>query len=251
MASYADVIIDIDHERVDRPFTYSIPDRLQRLIEPGTAVVVPFGRGDSQKTAYVIGVKDDPGMEPERIKEIAGLDRSGTSATGVLIKLAWWMKHSYGSTMIAALKTVLPAGKRVKPQVRKKVWLRAGRDEAVAMWREALAKKSLQSRARILEELLKNPDMGLPMEFITGKLAVSASVVKTLADRGIVRIESMDTLRNPVTFDHAPGKRVELSRDQSEIVDSIVSDYDSGIRKTYLIRGVTGSGKTEALCLSG
>ena len=245
MAVYADVIIDIDHERVDKPFTYRIPERLEGAVGPGTAVVVPFGKGDSRKTAYVIGLKDEPDMDPERIKEIAGIDETGTPATSVLIRLAWWMKHAYGSTMIAALKTVLPAGKRVRSLVRKKVYLRADREEATAMWREALARKGLQARARILEELLAHPDVGLPMEFITGKLMVSASVVKTLADKGVVRIESADTFRNPVSADGFRGKQVELSEEQGTIVDRIVSDHDEGIRKTYLLRGVTGSGKTE------
>jgi primosomal protein N' (replication factor Y) len=44
---YADVIIDISHEKVDRPFQYRIPSRLLGQIEVGVCVTVPFGKGDA------------------------------------------------------------------------------------------------------------------------------------------------------------------------------------------------------------
>ena len=42
---YADVIIDISHEKVDRDFQYRIPEELEPAIKPGVVVTVPFGKG--------------------------------------------------------------------------------------------------------------------------------------------------------------------------------------------------------------
>ena len=50
-AKYADVIIDISHEKVDRPFQYKIPLTLMDVIAPGVRVHVPFGRSNQDKVA--------------------------------------------------------------------------------------------------------------------------------------------------------------------------------------------------------
>ena len=52
---YADIIIDISHEAIDRPFQYRIPDELQEKIQIGSMVKIPFGRGNHLRTGYVIG----------------------------------------------------------------------------------------------------------------------------------------------------------------------------------------------------
>ena len=55
---YADVIIDISHEKVDRPFQYRIPDELLDKIAPGIRVHVPFGKGNKDMTGYVVDLSD-------------------------------------------------------------------------------------------------------------------------------------------------------------------------------------------------
>ena len=56
---YANVIIDISHEKIDRPFQYIIPDSLLDRIKLGDCVKVPFGQYNSPKKAYVISFSDD------------------------------------------------------------------------------------------------------------------------------------------------------------------------------------------------
>ena len=46
---YADIIIDISHSRLDQTFQYKVPEELERVLEPGNVVEVPFGRGDHLK----------------------------------------------------------------------------------------------------------------------------------------------------------------------------------------------------------
>lgn len=41
--TYANVIIDISHEKVDRPFQYRIPDSLKEKLAVGMCVQIPFG----------------------------------------------------------------------------------------------------------------------------------------------------------------------------------------------------------------
>ena len=44
--SYAQVIVDISHENVDRPFSYRIPEHLREQIVLGSKVEIPFGRSN-------------------------------------------------------------------------------------------------------------------------------------------------------------------------------------------------------------
>ena len=111
---YARIIIDISHEKVDRPFSYRIPDRLIGSIRIGSRVRIPFGFGNRERTGYVVGLSETAGYEEDKIKEISGLVEGSVSAESQLIELAWWMKERYGSTMNQALKTVLPVKQKVK-----------------------------------------------------------------------------------------------------------------------------------------
>ena len=76
---YANVIIDISHEKVDKPFQYRIPERLKGRVEVGTPVEVPFGRGNTLRKAFVIEMTDKPDWEPDKIKEIAGIREDAVS----------------------------------------------------------------------------------------------------------------------------------------------------------------------------
>ena len=111
---YANIIIEIAHEKLDRPFQYRIPERLQGKISPGICVIIPFGNGNKQIRGYVIEVTDTPEFETERMKEIAGRAEGSLAVEEKLICLAAWMREHYGSTMIQALKTVLPVRKKVR-----------------------------------------------------------------------------------------------------------------------------------------
>ena len=54
---YADVIVDITSERLDRPFSYRIPEMMED-VRPGMVVMVPFGKGDRLIRGYVVGISD-------------------------------------------------------------------------------------------------------------------------------------------------------------------------------------------------
>ena len=56
---YANIIIDITHEKLDKIFQYKIPKELERELEIGTEVAVPFGRGNRETSGYVIGFSEE------------------------------------------------------------------------------------------------------------------------------------------------------------------------------------------------
>ncbi len=115
---FANVILSITNESVDRPFTYAVPEELEPLLSPGTAVKVPFGKGNHLKTAYVLSLQREAPPGSFAIKEIAGCSEKEVSAEEKLMELAIWMKEHYGCMLHQALKTVLPVKQRVQRRKR-------------------------------------------------------------------------------------------------------------------------------------
>ena len=239
--TYANVIIDISHEKVDRPFQYRIPESLKEKLAVGMCVQIPFGTGNRKRMGYVVEITDKNEYPEERIKEIDGIITDNLPAEADAIKLAAWMRQTYGSTMIAALKTVLPVKRAVKAVEKKKLRRTLSAEELTSLLGECI-RKHQNAKARVLQELLTEEE--LPYELVTGKLHVSAATLKSLVNQGAIMIESESCYRNPVSLAVTAENGPELSEEQQYIKEQILSDYDENIRKTYLIHGITGSGKT-------
>ncbi|MBQ9232480.1 MAG: primosomal protein N' [Lachnospiraceae bacterium] len=167
---YADIIIDISHEAIDKTFQYIIPEELIETVCIGMQVEVPFGRYNKTRKGYIIDITDKASFDAEKLKSIAGISDKSIRIEGNLIRLASFIHKTYGSTMINALKTVMP----VKEKVRK-------------------------TEQRITEE-----------EF--------------------------ELKNEPVQC---------LSDEQIKLIDEFKTDYNNEVRRTYLLSGITGSGKTE------
>lgn len=239
--TYANVIIDISHEKVDRPFQYRIPDSLKEKLAVGMCVQIPFGTGNRKRKGYVIEITGKNEYPEEKIKEIDGIITDNLPAEADAIRLAAWMRQTYGSTMIAALKTVLPVKRVVKAVEKKKLRRSLSAEELTSLLGECM-RKHQNAKVRVLQELLTEEE--LPYELVTGKLHVSAATLNSLVNQGAITIESESSYRNPVSLNVTAQSGPELSEEQCYIKEQILSDYDKNIRNTYLIHGITGSGKT-------
>ena len=142
------MIVDISHEKLDKIFQYRVPDVLRMQIHPGTAVTVPFGNGNRRIQGYVVKLTDRTDYPPEKIKEIQGVCAGQTGVEGKLIALAAWMRDYYGSTMIQALKAVLPVKQKVAQKEQKQIRLLLPEKEAREIL-QVLEKKNQKARARL------------------------------------------------------------------------------------------------------
>lgn len=239
---YADVIIDISHEKVDRTFQYKIPETLRETVLVGTGVMVPFGRGNRLTAGYVVEITDQAEFDEEKMKEIYSLSKQKVSPSEDALKLAAFLKETYGSTMIAALKTVLPVKREVKAKEKKTIVRKMNGEEIRSLLAESI-KKHQMGKARLLAALAE--EQQLPYELVTGKLRIAPSTIKSLISQQAVTVETESCYRNPVQLEAAGREEKKLSNEQQAIVDAVIADRDAGICKTYLIHGITGSGKTE------
>lgn len=80
---------------------------------------------------------------------------------------------------------------------------------------------------------------------MTGKLSVSAATIRALEQSGFIEVITQSGYRNPVEHMSVDTYDKVLNAAQQSVVDAIEGDIAAGLRNTYLIKGVTGSGKTE------
>ncbi|MFI3171483.1 MAG: primosomal protein N' [Eubacteriales bacterium] len=239
---YADVIVDITHEKLDRVFQYSIPSELEGVLKVGLEVVVPFGRGNRETKGYVVNLSETTQYDVNKIKSVLRVSETSTNIEAKLVALAAWIKESYGGTMIQALKTVLPIKEKENEKQKRRVRLILNPAEGREKLEEYLHKNQ-KARARLMATLLDTPIVDY--ELIIKKLNITLNVVKSLEAQGVLVIESEQVYRNPVREQVIEEKQIQYTEEQHQAIATFTRDYENEIYHTYLIHGVTGSGKTE------
>lgn len=240
MAKYANIIVDISLDKLDKTFQYYIPDTLREQITPGVQVVVPFG--NRTLTGYVVELTDEAEFDKEKLKPVLSVKEGSVAIESQMIALAAWIRKNYGGTMNQALKTVLPVKKETKAKQLKTIRLLLSEEEA----KEQLAvfeAKHNTARARLLKELIDHGSLSGTV--ITQKLHIQASVIRALAQKGILVEERATEYRNPIRTKTGAQYNKVLTEEQQTVCDTVISDMKQQTRRTYLLKGVTGSGKTE------
>ena len=192
---FADVIVDISSEKLDRSFQYRIPDSLAGQVKPGVQVWIPFGNGGRTIRGYVIQVTDRPACPVEKMKEICRIAEDQNNINSRMIALAAWMRENYGSTMIQALKTVLPVKQKTRQKEERWITLGISRREAEEQL-EVYRKKHHVARERVLQAVLEEETVSYSL--VRDKLHVTSQVLKTMEEQGILKIRSRRVYRNPV-----------------------------------------------------
>ncbi len=239
---YAKVIVDITHEKLDKVFEYGVPTELEGLLRVGMEVVVPFGKGNRETAGYIVDLCDTCSYDCDKVKDIHRLAEKRVAIEGKMVALAAWMKEHYGGTMIQALKTVLPIKKEENAKLKRFVRLVLEEEEGAKKLQEYLSKNQ-KARARVLAALLDNGV--LEYEFVIQKLNVTRAVLTAMEGHGVLCIESEQVFRNPIKKQNQEYRPVPYTEEQQHAIDVFREDYLQGLRKTYLLYGVTGSGKTE------
>ena len=241
--TYADVIIDISHEKVDRDFQYRIPDELEQEIKPGVVVTVPFGKGNTLRKGYVIGVTGKAKYDTARIKEIQGVSTDDETTESRLIALAAWMKETYGSTMIQALKTVLPVKDKVRAKEKRLIFFQGDRNVAEELLAE-LSGSRFRARERFLRAILESGS--LEYTYASKELGANVSVLDFFEKKGMIRLESQEMYRIPDQADLVKEDReLCLNEEQQAAAEQIFQEWQKPEPRPTLLFGVTGSGKTQ------
>ena len=241
---FAEVIVDISLEKLDRIFQYRIPEALEEKAVPGAQVRVPFGKGNRIVDGFIVSLSAEAGYPVERMKSIVEIPKKAVVMESQLIALAYWMRKQYGGTMNDALRTVLLVKKTVRA-VEKRYLHRLVSVEQLALFRRECEKKHRTAQARLAAALMEKDHWELSE--LKEKYGVTKPVVRALEEKKLVLQTSDRIYRNPqfegMSLDG--GQSFPLNEEQSRAVSDIMTEYESGVHRPWLLHGVTGSGKTE------
>ncbi|MBL8695430.1 MAG: primosomal protein N' [Planctomycetes bacterium] len=235
-ALYAQVAVDLP---VETEFTYRVPEGAR--VAPGARVFVGFGaRG---LMGVVTELTQSPTCDPRRIKPIQRVFDEEPAVEGDLLALSERIASQYACGRGQALAAMLPAPLRTLTERRRDLYA-----VALAIDLEALAAMEAKEPERYrLLRTLREAGGELRLAELLSAVGVSSSPAKTLAKRGLLRLEWREPAPDPLLEARAtaPSKPHELSDEQRAAVDAIATKAVAREFASFVLFGVTGSGKTE------
>lgn len=243
MELYADVIVDISHEKLDKSFQYRVPEHLKSKIQVGMTVKILFGRANREMNGYVINLTDQASICTDRIKEILDINERAETIESKMMELAAWIRSQYGSTMNQALKTVLPVKAKVQEKQKKTIRLLLTKEDAQEYLKDA-KRKHYVARARLIEALLASETKVLSYQETLQTLQITSATLQPLVKQGIVAIDSDRVYRGAFQQLEAAGRKQQIPNEQQQTVIRGILDEFRTSGRPCLIHGVTGSGKT-------
>jgi len=232
---FADVIIDISASALDRSFQYRIPESLKERAKVGCPVRIPFGKGNSLRKGYIIGIGETPKISENLIKDIADIPERDISIEDTLVSLAGFLRERYGGTMYDALRTVLPVRKKTEKRPKRVIRRKVDGERIQSLYQEEAAKKH-KAKARLLEAFIGQDR--IPYELASGRMNITKPTIDYFTANGILEVISEEKEAYP-----GDGLSVLLGDEQKECVRRVLEERGEG--KPFLLFGITGSGKTE------
>ena len=221
---FAKVIIDQDAKALDRDFVYEIPEDFD--VQVGERVIVPFGSRYLQ--GFIIEICEEVQFDKSKIKKITRKIENFACLKSEMLELMKYMADKLHLKMASVLRLFLPSEMRTE-KVKELVVRFCSLSENFVL-PSSRAKKQLEI-ILFLQENGKVKFAELSNQF--GYAAVNA-----LVKNGTIVVEEEQINRTP-EFDEVQIEKKSLTPLQQRAVDTICEN------KTYLLHGVTGSGKTE------
>lgn len=228
----AEVIVDVAVSQVDKVFEYAVPPDFDLQI--GMRVLVPFG--NRTLDGFVLNLKETSKFPLENLKAILKIKSPKPEISKEMLALCEFMVEKYNIKKVEALRLFISAEVRsgkVKPK--SLTYLALNPNLPLENYKKTL-KRITEKQAKLLEFLEKSP-LNLQSELRT---EFGASVVDKFKKEGLLLTKEINVDRRPDAM-KIEKKKVILNPEQQKAVDAI-STFEP---KTYVLFGVTGSGKTE------
>ena len=229
---YAEVIINSDAIEIDRPFTYKVTEELLDIIEVGHRVKVPFGVKNKPTEAFVLGLKCEGIENVKKIKYISSILDDIPILTRDDLKLVDFLRENYLCKYIDAIRTIIPSGLSKGIKNKKKTVIVFNK-ELDGMF------KDKDNYVKIVV-LIKEKDGELTKSEIINDYSLSSYSLNKLIENGYLLAEDRVIYRYNTRSYIEESKNI-LNDEQKYAFNKILNSDKKG----FLLKGVTGSGKTE------
>jgi len=211
------------------------------------ASALPPGSAPTVAKGYAITPR---GREALRTGALRGPARGLLEALAPAPRTAASLQRRPGGASAAALAELVRDGLAARVGVERRPAARA------TISRVASLRPGGEVEAAVANELARAPLQAAVLrrvaqagsatqEALRGEFRGAAASLRALVARGLVEVRSVATPRNVLGTALEPPRAVTLTADQADAVKPIVDAVRSGRTETFLLHGVTGSGKTE------
>lgn len=231
MKLYAEVIINSEALEIDRPFTYKVPEEFNNEIKIGQIVKVPFGKGNKTSEGFILNLKNDDNIK-FKTKNIAAILVKDPVIDEDDINLIEFLREKTLCKYIDAFRLLIPVGIMKGAKAKKK--------RVIVLKNEDLSKiKNPDGYKKIIEFFKTNSGKYTKSELIN-EHSISQYKLNKLIENEVLSIEEESVFRyNDRVYNKDSAKTLTIEQ------ENIIREYINSDDKMFLLKGVTGSGKTE------
>lgn len=231
MKLYAEVIINSEALEIDRPFTYKVPEEFNNEIKIGQIVKVPFGKGNKTSEGFILNLKNDDNIK-FKTKNIAAILVKDPVIDEDDINLIEFLREKTLCKYIDAFRLLIPVGIMKGAKAKKK--------KVIVLKNEDLSNiKNPDGYKKIVEFFKTNSGKYTKSELIN-EHSISQYKLNKLIENEVLSIEEENVFRyNDRVYNKDSAKTLTIEQ------ENIIREYINSDDKMFLLKGVTGSGKTE------
>lgn len=225
-------LVELEHVFIDKTFTYKINKEQLPLLKVGMRVVVPFGKQTLEGFVLKIYENKDVSLE-NKLKEIISIVDTYPILNEELLTLGKYISKTTLCSLMTSYQAMLPKALKAK----KKVNMTPKYDTYICinygMYNNDI--KFNASQEKILELLKENKKV---KKEVLNKISVSS--VNTLLKKNILLEEKEENYRHNLINEEKI--KFNLNEEQQKVYKEIFNSINTN--ETFLLHGVTGSGKT-------
>ena len=229
---YVSVLTQIGVKAVDQTFSYHVPKLLENNIKIGVRVRIPFG--NMILDGFVLGISDNSSYDNSKIKDIINVIDEEPVLNKEMLLLGKYMSDNLLASLSSCYQVMLP--KALKAEVKSNIKIKYDR------YLHRI--KSIEEIDRYIDNCKYESQINLLCKLKEGDILITkmSSSINTIIKYGFASIIYEECKR--YKYDGISNyKRVNLTDKQRLVSDTIISSF--GKSDTFLLYGVTGSGKTE------
>ena len=229
---YAEIILNSEAIEIDRPFTYKVPLDMEQKVKVGQMVKVPFGVRSKPVEGFILDLKEEEINVSFKIKNILSVENEEPVITEEDLKLINFLREEYLCKYIDAIRLLIPVGilKGAKSKSRSVIVYIDDNLESI---------KNSDGYLEVINFIKRNTGKYTKSE-LTKEHGVSLYKLNKLIEHGLIKSEKEIVFRYN-TREYNKDVEKKLTAEQSMAVEAIEDSEENLI----LLKGVTGSGKTE------